>query len=48
MEVNQYEDVDEKTELPVLVLTQDGVYLIAFWARVLTEHGFEKNSTLLT
>jgi hypothetical protein len=42
MEVNQYEDVDEKTELPVLVLTQDGVYLIAFWARVLTGHGFEK------
>lgn len=39
--VNQY-DVEENQTLPVLVLSEDGVNLAAFWARIFTGFGFDK------
>ena len=41
MEVNQY-DVEENQTQPVLVLSEDGVNLAAFWARIFTGFGFDK------
>lgn len=42
MEANRY-DAGNETELPVLVLSQDGVNLAAFWARILAGCGFNKS-----
>lgn len=42
MEVNQYDGIEENKTLTALVLSEDGVNLAAFWARMLTGFGFDK------
>ena len=42
MEVNQYDGIEENNTLTALVLSEDGVNLAAFWARMLTGFGFDK------